>query len=91
MNGADEFCCLGVLCHLTPKARQSGVVYGRVQYQSVQGGLSTTWSVPMRVMNDIGLTMDHHATLIDMNDKHKCSFGEIADWIEDNIPTEDDR
>lgn len=77
-----SFCCLGVLAEGQDVPRRDGVFEFSGPAQVGIGLL------PIEFCGKIGLRMDHRETLVMMNDRYAMSFGEIADWIEENIPDE---
>jgi hypothetical protein len=80
----ERFCCLGVLCEVAGLARShSGYLdaedadYGSASYP------------PERFPNGLSPPDWHiQAQLAAMNDGDELTFAEIADWIEENVPTE---
>lgn len=72
----DAFCCLGVLCdvakfRLTPDGDAC----------VTKGGKYAAY----RPMNRAGITPEIAQDLWGMNDRHKKSFNEIADYIEKHL------
>ena len=78
------YCCLGVLCEIT-KQETDGEWD---QYNSVCfkiGNKSEGYTPPRKVLNHAGLTEAHVETLIGMNDDAKCTFKQIANFIDNNL------
>jgi hypothetical protein len=94
-KGADEHCCLGVLCDLVDPTQWSPPdEQGRYLYLKgeVEAFLASTL-----VTEDVGLGLKEMGVLCSMNDgmgpfrgPGPYTFPEIADHIEANIPTEED-
>lgn len=82
-NTREAFCCLGVLCEISPDIERvaSGYTY---QDESLFSSFSE------RTATSIGLTLSQQTTLVCMNDQEMRTFPEIANWIESNIPTEEE-
>ena len=77
----DEYCCLGVLCDLKdPSAWRDLTYYGAYFH-------GDDLMFPGEQLS--GLDHEIESRLSRMNDNGK-SFAEIADWIEANIPVEED-
>lgn len=77
LRSGDRFCCLGVYCEVAGVPRlEDGYRFGdnRMPHVSV---------LPMPESNAL-----RTGTLIEMNDTGK-SFAEIANWIEQHIPTDE--
>lgn len=74
---ANNFCCLGVLCDVSgvSKWKEYALRY------SYDGALSF---LPPVLRNQ--LTQGARAALVAMNDGYGMSFPDITDWIETNIP-----
>lgn len=94
-NGELTFCCLGVKCERDARTERHDIV--RSMYEGeISYGVTGTWdsksaTMPTAaILNAWGLH-EHHATaLARMNDDDRLPFVEIADWIEANVPVEDD-
>lgn len=76
----DCFCALGVLCE-TIDAKK---------WKDLGGGKRWEWdghrgSVPIVLRQEMGITEKDQEAVFTMNDEYDCSFGEIADWIEENL------
>ena len=74
LSNKSYFCCLGVLCEVAIK----------------EGSISWYPANSTHISKDCGdlLDSDIQSTLIDMNDKYRRTFLEIADYIEKEIPSE---
>lgn len=77
----DEFCCLGVLCHVVSPNGWSTDSEGGFFYGDRKGYL------PVEISRATAFPTGHELALAGMNDNGE-SFAEIADWIEANIPAE---
>jgi hypothetical protein len=78
------YCCLGVYCDISKTGRweyNSSFDIG-VKFRYIVGLKSSMSFLPYPLSQDV----DHEAVdmLIQLNDRGK-SFGEIADWIEENL------
>ena len=86
LNKDGGLCCLGVLCEVMELPKYE---------EDYEGGTITIYSdaaralPPSEVMDKQGL-YQYWATLASMNDNidNQAPFTEIADWIEENIPSE---
>lgn len=78
----NQYCCLGVLCEIS--ALPKVVVHNDTEYM----GRSATFNHHMNEY--FGLDYKQTNVLMDLNDAHRKTFDEIADWIETNIPGEPD-
>lgn len=66
-----KYCCLGVLCQINPDVAREGWEDGaNLNY--------TEKSV-------YGLSHTQTEALVDMNDRQRLNFNQIADWIEENL------
>lgn len=88
-NGGDySFCCLGVLAETSPRLRRDPAAdddgYGEYVFDG--GERDTRWSCDLP---SVVLARGLQSELIRMNDRGR-SFAEIADWIEANVPVEED-
>lgn len=78
----SAYCCLGVLCAITP-----GVTWdkdGDACYQEVDAD----GELPYSLQHQLGIKRETIGVLIGMNDgkgMRPHSFAEIADWIEANL------
>lgn len=77
---SDDFCCLGVLCDVSGVSEweENGLCYS---YDGALGFL------PFRLHDQ--LTSGARTALMVRNDDYGMSFPDIADWIETNIPEDD--
>lgn len=82
-----KYCCLGVLCELNldkvEKVRADNC-YNDYLYNGSNGFLPK----PLSEAGDINYN-GWQTTVMNMND-NGVSFAEIADWIEENVPVEED-
>lgn len=76
---SNEFCCLGVLCDVIDPTRWHDCSY------NFPNGESRKNLIPLYVNIAIGLYPELQNVLIKMNDKQRNSFGEISDYIEENV------
>ena len=67
-------CCLGVLCDIM--GAESTVCIRSVRYDGMMSYPSA------KIQREAGLTTKDIASLAHLNDEHKATFDEIADWIE---------
>jgi hypothetical protein len=92
-NGHAQ-CCLGVLCDIADLDweldGEGNRIYGKFieETDSIFGGThtylqdDTDVSLPDFFREEIGLTYEAQAALIELNDEFNYSFDEIADWID---------
>lgn len=74
-----KFCCLGVLCDVIDDSKWVEFEDGNIAYNMNLDVL------PKALRNDIGLDFEAMKRLAHLNDEEEASFGEIADWIEENL------
>lgn len=92
-EGKESYCCLGVLCELyikegyelskeiNPNNLSSCYMYGG-QASAVLPTIVQVWA---GIQNDFGKFGDEEGnTLVELNDRYKKNFQEIADTIEAN-------
>lgn len=82
------YCCLGVLCTVLPKRLKSAfdmVEREHVMYLTNASGVVMKGSIPVCLCNEIGLAISEQDRLVEMNDRENRNFGQIADWIEENL------
>lgn len=80
-----RYCCLGVLCDITPDAKRVGISKGGVISFKMPGDEYPEEAyLPRTLDNRVGLEFDDVEYLVQMNDAGK-SFEEIADYIEKNL------
>lgn len=83
----EKYCCLGVLAKIT-----GNLVSGPYNMAGFGKGIVKSYSI-LPVKNDkyakLGLPKKDMNHLIALNDSWEYSFKKIADWIEENIETED--
>lgn len=105
-EGERSYCCLGVLCDVSDTGEwEQRTVGGEVQEQFYWRSMDNqglpkinTADVPNHLARPWGLLellktgslSDKQTKLMEMNDSGRCSFDKIADWIEENIPTDGD-
>jgi hypothetical protein len=78
---SDGFCCLGVLCVVSRKAKQLDKSFdfnGKMVTHDLDDDESA-------IYKQFGLTPRQHEKLVTMNDTEGKTFPEIAAWIEKNI------
>ena len=76
------FCCLGVLCEV------ANYPYMRNSDQFLPSGLQEEQGLGMLVRYDSCETIASH--VMKMNDVGNNSFSDIADWIEANVPEDEE-
>ena len=83
-NRDSEFCCLGVLCHISPlvKIKQHA---GDFDVTYTDGASVSSSKIPSWYRERLGITRDEQDALVSLNDEDKAPFDEIADWIEVNL------
>jgi len=89
------FCCLGVKCERDARTERHDIVrssyLGEVWYGVMGRVDNKSATMPTAVILNAWGLHEHHATaLARMNDDDRLPFAEIADWIEANVPVEDD-
>ncbi len=81
----DEYCCLGVLCDIVPKAEWNGdeVCYGP---EHEYGILPTTLATELGIDEDPRVIIDEEETSLSaVNDCGSYDFTQIADLIEEQL------
>ena len=84
----DYFCCLGVLCDVLGEEFTEDPRPGmsKTLGVNINGEGITSYTLPDRLMAKAGLSWKEHRQLWWMNDgggdQKRCSFIEIANWIE---------
>lgn len=81
LQDTEGFCCLGVLCDTSEKARKH---YFKKEILDSWGG-SRYDSLDSDFLAMFGLSEEEQDTLTDMNDREGKSFKEIAKYIEKNL------
>ena len=85
LRDGDTYCCLGVLADIC-ECEWKEPEYDNVLAAIFENDLrSSYWAIRQEYADKIGLSTQEQQTLADMNDIHKNSFSEIADYIEDNL------
>lgn len=83
-----EYCCLGVLCEVVgiekKQVTQQGIIYYFPPNEYERSALDG-WHISTIPNNAFGITKVQKYILINMNDRHKKSFEDIAKWIEENL------
>ena len=83
-NTDNAYCCLGVLVHVFEAYH--GLKFDQKindSYNAVEFGSFCSKSVPPELVIDwLGITPKHQTLLMNLNDKHGCSFAGIADLLE---------
>lgn len=69
IHAENSYCCLGVACKVA-----------RVPSDKILGGFLLSYFLPISYR--LGLTVTQEKDLVDLNDRYKKSFEEIADYIE---------
>jgi hypothetical protein len=76
-NGVGNHCCLGVACELSNLGKFISRVY------TIENGLDqSNYFLPPEVTNWLGLDKEKIQTLVNLNDRDRRYFKEIADVIE---------
>lgn len=80
-EGQLRYCCLGVLCEVL------GVEWDTwpSNHGTVYSTDSQSSSLGHEMLDEIEMTNDQMAVLISMNDQHRNTFHDIADYIEENL------
>jgi hypothetical protein len=76
-NLDNSFCCLGVLCDIVDNSKWER---GKYQYIYSYHAYHSSYHMLRKLM-----TLSHQIELINLNDKEKADFNQIADWIERNL------
>lgn len=79
-----RYCCLGVLCEITPEAVRDASALSDLNYSYTYGSDSSDAYLPGSLRNDVNITPKQQYALARMNDDG-VSFSEIADWIEERL------
>ena len=80
--GYDKFCCLGVLCDVLGL---EFVARKDPDYPLLLAGTRQAGNLPRKMRDELGINRSQHMELIDMNDRLRYNFEEIADWISKNL------
>lgn len=93
-----RMCCLGVVYDVAVDGewdwnaeRRVDVPYGPldrgygIAKPTASGVFIDIANLPDHIRTKVGIDDDAIYKLVDMNDDEKCSFSEIADWIETNL------
>lgn len=78
----DKFCCLGVLCQISPKTKALTLSVGD---KAAPKRLSNQAYLSEPASAYAGLNAEAQGTLSKMNDSGGYSFNKIAKWIEKNL------
>lgn len=82
--GGDSpgYCCLGVLCETqgVPSVEEDGMA-AIYDFDEVTASATLPYSFRAKV----GLTSTEESDLIKLNDEDHLPFGEIADWVQENL------
>lgn len=73
------YCCLGVLCDVV------GCQWTDCNRANYDGHDTNNMTLPANLRIAAGLSEEQESELVDMNDHHKVSFDDIADYIESNL------
>lgn len=83
IDGRPCHCALGVLCaSLPPGFGKWNGERGSITYKDIE----SMFGLPQSLMTKIGLTIDEHKKICQLNDSRKWTFDKIADYIERKIP-----
>lgn len=85
VNDSKFYCCMGVLGTQVGEFQSQSDIAGRCAL-TTEKGLNLTGAIDYTTLNKYGLKHSEQSSLIGLNDTHKKSFGEIADYIEQYIP-----
>ncbi|CAB4142522.1 hypothetical protein UFOVP434_16 [uncultured Caudovirales phage] len=77
LSNAEGFCCLGVLCDISPKMKLENLAGKERDYSG-----DTLQDASLKFF---GLSSEEQEKLIEMNDDNGKSFKQIANWIEKNL------
>lgn len=83
-DGKHSYCCLGVLCDVSGEGTWDRTSYD-IDTEDIEGITSLDGQLDGLGQRMFGITAPQEETLIAMNDEHKASFAEIADYIEANL------
>lgn len=75
------FCCLGVLCDVVANGDRGEWEDDEFVYD----GDASDVALPYALADEAGIAIAEENHLIEMNDKHRKSFAEIADYIEAHL------
>jgi hypothetical protein len=96
-DGGKTYCCLGVKCERDSRTgrhsivRQENEQTGEVSFGIPNASTYLGSTMPTSaILTAWGLPAGQATDLANMNDEQGKSFAEIADWIEANVPVEDD-
>lgn len=85
-TGDNRFCCLGVLCDVSNKVEWLPVpceVLESTDYYRCNNSAGSF--TPEDILEMTGLTLNDQDELVNLNDKVRYDFEEIADYIEANL------
>lgn len=81
-----RFCCLGVLCDISPEI---GTWHHFAKYGDIPcwgfGTDDDRSDLNFDLRQELRLSYNDMKTLMDMNDNDKKSFKEISQWIKENV------
>lgn len=82
LRNGSGMCCLGVACEVydSTKWKLTGDFF-----RFSKDTYTLTDDLNSSLREELGLSREAMDHLIEMNDTHKKSFNEIADWIEKNL------
>lgn len=80
-------CCLGVLCEALGLKADKISPTTCLGY-SIEGKGWINSKFPKSLLEEIGLSSDQQPILINMNDRLRYNFNQIADWINVNVQEE---
>lgn len=90
-RGGKCFCALGVLCDVSDKGEWVPVLGGeynsfKTNGSSIASIYQSSWVTPsISFIRAIEWDTREMENIVHMNDIEKCTFEEIAAWIEENI------
>lgn len=86
LKNYEGYCCLGVLCDIMNPNGWSKDEWRCNIWESADGNIK---GIESAFRDDelllVGLSKDEQFTLVNKNDMEKCSFSEIANYIEEHV------
>jgi hypothetical protein len=96
-NGRGKMCCLGVLGdialdgHWVKGKTEHPITLKEVPYWYLEyKGKIVEFEFGPDILDELGLPIDDQIHLVALNDDQQKSFFRIANWIEANVPEEND-
>lgn len=88
LQGEHGYCCIGVLCDISDRGEwdlDGNFNYKTTEYLDSDGYNSITTELEWDLLAEWGFDVTEQGDLITMNDEENLSFGEIAEWIKENL------